>query len=137
MRVSFSPWGLRDPRSPELRAGDPEPPAHEPGSSAQKGDFASIAEIFAAPPRYRRIILGAPGAGKSVLVAELQRTLIETPAPGDPVPVIVRAATWKPNEQSLLDWLAHRLSHDYGWRAACVRTRPCRSRADTADHRRP
>jgi hypothetical protein len=50
-----------------------------------------------------------------VLVAELQRRLIEAPAPGDPVPVIVRAATWNPEKQSLLDWLAERLSRAYGW----------------------
>jgi hypothetical protein len=82
---------------------------------SQAGDFNSVAEAFSQVPRYRRVVLGEAGAGKTVLVTELQRRLVEAPRPGDPLPVIVRAAAWKPDRKSLLDWLAQQLNHDYGW----------------------
>ena len=50
-----------------------------------------------------------------MLVKELQRKLVEAPRPGDPLPVIVPAAAWRPDRESLLDWLAQQLAADYGW----------------------
>jgi hypothetical protein len=84
-------------------------------AQAGDGDFDSVADAFRQQPRYRRVVLGEAGAGKTVLVTELQRKLVEAPQPGDPLPVIVPAAAWKPDKQSLLDWLAERLAEDYGW----------------------
>jgi hypothetical protein len=55
----------------------------------QAGDFESVAAAFARKPRYRRVVLGTAGSGKSVLMAELQRKLVEAPSgPDDPLPVI-------------------------------------------------
>jgi hypothetical protein len=82
---------------------------------SQAGAFDSVADAFSHEPRYRRVVLGEAGAGKTVLVTELQRKLVEVPKPGDPVPVIVPAAPWRPDRQSLLDWLGERLAADYGW----------------------
>jgi NACHT domain len=84
-------------------------------SQASDGDFDSVADAFSREPRYRRVVLGEAGAGKTVLVTELQRKLVEAPRPGDPLPVIVPAGAWEPDKQSLLDWLAKRLKDDYGW----------------------
>jgi len=98
MRVRFGPW---KPETGESQAG--------------VGDFTSVAKDFAEEPRYRRVILGEAGAGKSVLVGELQRKLIEVPSPGDPLPVIMPAASWLPEKHSLLEWVARRLARDYGW----------------------
>ena len=82
----------------------------------QAGDFESVAEAFARKPRYRRVVLGTAGSGKSVLMAELQRKLVEAPSgPDEPLPVIVRAGAWRPKKQPLLDWLAQQLATDYGW----------------------
>jgi hypothetical protein len=81
----------------------------------QIGDFDSVAKAFSQVPRYRRVVLGEAGAGKTVLVTELQRRLVEAPRPGDPLPVIVPAAAWRPDTHSLLDWLADQLATDYGW----------------------
>jgi hypothetical protein len=81
------------------------------------GDFDDVAEVFARKPRYRRIVLGEAGAGKTVLVKELQRSLLETPGSVSPLPVIVPAAAWKPDRQSLLDWLAQQLAEDHAWLA--------------------
>jgi hypothetical protein len=82
---------------------------------SRAGDFDSVAEAFSQEPRYRRVVLGEAGAGKTVLVTELQRKLVEESQPGDPVPVIMPVAAWRPDRQSLLDWLGERLAADYGW----------------------
>jgi len=37
--------------------------------------FAQVRESFSAEPRYRRVVLGKPGAGKTVLVCELAKQL--------------------------------------------------------------
>jgi predicted NACHT family NTPase len=112
MRVKFTPWsddaGSQGPHD----ATDTDAPAEE---QSQAGDFDSVADAFSLEPRYRRVVLDEAGAGKTVLVTELQRKLVEAPKPGDPVPVIVPAAAWRPDRQSLLDWLGERLAADYGW----------------------
>jgi NACHT domain len=113
MRVSFAPWteDVSSQRCQEAaaRGGD------SVAKRFQAGDFNSVAEAFSQVPRYRRVVLGEAGAGKTVLMAELQRRLVEAPQPGDPSPVIVSAAAWRPDRQSLIDWLTQQLAADYGW----------------------
>jgi NACHT domain len=112
MRVRFGPWiEAVDSQGPQDAARVDAPAAEQ----SQAGGFDSIADAFSQEPRYRRVVLGEAGAGKTVLVTELQRKLVEAPRPGDPLPVIVRAAAWRPDRQSLLDWLADQLAADYGW----------------------
>jgi NACHT domain len=112
MQVRFSPWAdvvgrrvLPDGASPDM------PTAGQPSA----GDFRSVVEAFSREPRFRRVVLGEAGAGKSVLVAELQRKLLAAPESDGPVPVIVPAGDWRPDRRSLLDWLADRLAADYAW----------------------
>ena len=112
MQVRFSPWAesvdrqaLPDAVGPDVSTAG-QPP---------DGDFGHVVEAFSREPRFRRVVLGEAGAGKSVLVAELQRKLLSAAGPDDPVPVIVSAGAWRPDRQSLLDWLADRLATDHAW----------------------
>ncbi len=112
MRVGFAEWaGAFDSHARYDPARVDAPAAAQPLT----GDFDSVADSFSQKPRYRRVVLGEPGAGKTVLVTELQRQLVEASRPDDPLPVIVPVAAWQPDTQSLLDWLAEQLAADYGW----------------------
>lgn len=79
---------------------------------AIEGSYAKIADVFiksASPPRL--VILGDPGAGKSMLVLQLTLDLLSRRQSSDPVPVLLPAATWQP-ARPLDDWIADRLSAD-------------------------
>lgn len=59
-------------------------------------------------PTRRLVILGEPGAGKSVLMIRLLQDLIERRANGEPVPVLFSLASWDPH-QPLKSWMADQL----------------------------
>lgn len=59
-------------------------------------------------PTRRLVILGEPGAGKSVLLIRLLQDLIARRAAGDPVPVLFSLASWDPH-QPLKTWMAGQL----------------------------
>ena len=108
------PMQVRFARCQGSVAQSPPPDGALPGQGLA-GDFGNIVDAFTRDPPFRRIVLGAPGAGKTVLVTELQRRLVAAPGPRDPLPVIVPAAAWRPDRHSILAWLAHRLSADYAF----------------------
>jgi predicted NACHT family NTPase len=61
----------------------------------------------------RRVsLIGAPGAGKTTLVAFVAQELlrVDRRAPADPVPVIVSLADWDPRVDTLQRWISLRLS---------------------------
>jgi hypothetical protein len=60
----------------------------------------------------RVVVLGPPGAGKTVAAIVLTLELLKRRAPGDPVPVLLPIARWDPGEH-LHDWIARRLVEDY------------------------
>ncbi|WP_411129051.1 NACHT domain-containing protein [Streptomyces sp. x-19] len=93
----------------------PADPAYRPDAdaSALSGSDADIADVFARVPGGRLVILGEPGAGKTMLLVRLLLALVERRAPGLPVPVIFPLASWDPSRQDLADWLADRLATDY------------------------
>ncbi|MER6006503.1 hypothetical protein ABT120_48755 [Nonomuraea angiospora] len=61
----------------------------------------------------RMVILGEPGAGKSVLAFMLMRGLLDERADGDRVPVLLSAASWDPTRQGLNDWIVRTLAVTY------------------------
>ncbi|MFI6074442.1 hypothetical protein ACIA5C_23065 [Actinoplanes sp. NPDC051343] len=73
------------------------------------GDYAGIAGVFdrADVPK-RLIVLGEPGAGKSMLAIHLTLQLLERRPPGGPAAVLLSAAGWNP-AQPLDDWIADQL----------------------------
>jgi hypothetical protein len=61
----------------------------------------------------RLVVLGAPGAGKTMLLIALVEELLAARRPGDPVPVLMTLTDWDPPRQRFHDWLAEHLVRDY------------------------
>jgi CHAT domain/NACHT domain len=63
------------------------------------------------------LLLGAPGAGKTIALCELARDLIQRASTDDaaPLPVILRLAPWRASlQQDLKTWLQSQLQSQYG-----------------------
>jgi hypothetical protein len=80
-------------------------------------DMLGIGAFFSAIPSHRMVILGDPGAGKTVLaielVLQLVRPIVREIDRTSPVPVRFPAVSWA-NGQDLEQWLTERLIIDYG-----------------------
>ncbi|MGH3808741.1 MAG: NACHT domain-containing protein [Pseudonocardiaceae bacterium] len=88
--------------------------AEDPTPADLAGRLDGIVEIFARVPSRRMVVLGRPGAGKSVLAIRFTLDILARRGPGEPVPVIFPVSTWDPARDSLHGWLAERLVADFG-----------------------
>lgn len=80
------------------------------GPAELAGEYAGIGDLFTAPDAPKRlIVLGEPGAGKSMLVLNLALQLLARRAPQEPVPVVLSAAAWNP-VLGLDDWVAGQIT---------------------------
>lgn len=95
-----------DPAAP--RSGWAGDPAELAGSG---GELAAV--IVQKVPTRRLVVLGAPGAGKTLLLVRLVLDLLSRRRSGEAVPVLVSLASWNPLKQELHPWLAGRLATDY------------------------
>jgi hypothetical protein len=77
-------------------------------ADAKTEQFAGIRETFTHTPARRMVILGAAGAGKSVLAIKLVRDLLESREPADRVPVLLPAATWT-RDCTMTEWITGQL----------------------------
>jgi NACHT domain len=97
------------PTAQKAMAGIP----HQKLNEAQiAGRFTSIRDTFENIETRRLVILGAAGAGKSVLVVKLARELLAVRKPGMPIPVILPAATWNP-DRHMPDWISDQLESNH------------------------
>ena len=90
-------------------AGWPSPPppgtwATRPDELAGGGD--QLVKVLAQVPTGRLVVLGEPGAGKTMLMVRLVLDLLADRATGVPVPVLASLASWNPSDQDLHSWLA-------------------------------
>jgi hypothetical protein len=97
-------------------AGWPEPPltgtwASSPADLAGKGE--DLVKVVTRVPTGRLVVLGEPGAGKTILMVRLVLDLLVRRAKGGPVPILASVASWDPASQPLRDWLAARLLIDH------------------------
>lgn len=83
-------------------------PAELAGSG---GDLAAV--LAQKVPTGRLVVLGEPGAGKTLLLVRLVLGLLDQRQPGGSVPVLLPLASWNPAKQDLHAWLASRLATDY------------------------
>src|SRR5207247_1673938 len=60
------------------------------------GRLDQIGEKYLALPHRRLVVLGEPGAGKTVLAILLTLSLLERRQSGEPVPVLLGLASWDP-----------------------------------------
>ncbi|MFD7757252.1 NACHT domain-containing protein [Streptomyces sp. NPDC059757] len=72
------------------------------------GDVAGVPEFLRSLPRRQLVVLGAPGAGKSVLALLLAWDLLESWQPSEPVPVLLSLSSWRPSI-GLRDWMAQHI----------------------------
>ncbi|MEV0039792.1 NACHT domain-containing protein [Streptomyces sp. NPDC050804] len=82
-----------------------------------EGDFHRAASQLAAGyrqlPSGRLVVLGEPGAGKTVLALMLTLGLLADRAPRTPVPVLLSVSAWDPVSESLDDWIVGTLATAY------------------------
>jgi hypothetical protein len=64
-------------------------------------------------PTGRLVVLGEPGAGKTMLMVRLVLDLLARRAAGGPVPFLVSIASWNPEKQDLRGWLGVQLRTDH------------------------
>jgi hypothetical protein len=75
---------------------------------------ASIVEVYD-HARGEVLILGEPGAGKTILLLELTRVLLERARQDEaqPIPVVFSLSSWAIKRQSLAEWLVSELNSIY------------------------
>src|ERR1039457_4317598 len=74
------------------------------GGRGRAGGLAGggkLADVLAKVPTGRLVVLGAPGAGKTMLLGQLLLDLIARRSPGGPVPVLLPVASWDPVAEGL------------------------------------
>ena len=91
---------------------------HEPGAAEPKplslaGDLTDLVGKFRQLPKRQLVVLGEPGAGKTVLAILLTLGLLNEPEPGEPVPVLLPVSSWNPQDEHLNTWLAPKLIEEY------------------------
>jgi hypothetical protein len=85
-------------------------------SDGLSGEWSEIVDTFVERvPTRRLLILGGPGAGKTMLMIRLIQGLIARKKNGldVPVPVIFSLGSWNPVSQDLTAWLTECLMRDY------------------------
>ncbi|MFE9492506.1 NACHT domain-containing protein [Streptomyces sp. NPDC006641] len=83
-----------------------------------------IVAVFHRVASRRLVILGAPGAGKTVLALNLVLRLLDRRQEDEPVPVLLSMGSWDPARETLHLWMARRLAED----DPALRTRSGRGR---------
>jgi NACHT domain len=94
---------------------DPRPPPLGPdGADAPLPGGTSARDLYDRAGS-QLLILGEPGAGKTALLAELARSLLDDATrSSDAVPVVFQLQSWAVDRQALEEWLVAGLSRDYG-----------------------
>jgi NACHT domain len=85
--------------------------ASGPGDLAGTG--GELAGVLIRVPTGRLVVLGEPGAGKTMLMVRLVLDLLGRRDPGGPVPFLASVASSAPSDQDLRSWLAARLVIDH------------------------
>jgi hypothetical protein len=87
------------------------------------GDLDRVTDFYQGLESGRLVVLGAPGAGKTVLLSHLVLGLIRDRAPAAPVPVLISLTSFDPGDdgtapdpvlrERLTTWMAGRLAESY------------------------
>ncbi|MEU7866478.1 hypothetical protein [Dactylosporangium sp. NPDC049140] len=72
-----------------------------------------IGAEFGKIPNGRLVVLGEPGAGKSVLALLLALGLLRRRSSGTAVPVLLSAASWDPTSGGLDEWIVQSVAQSY------------------------
>jgi DNA-binding SARP family transcriptional activator len=80
---------------------------------SRRGDLTDVVSRFRELPAQQLVVLGEPGAGKTVLAVLLTLGLLADPVPGSPTPVLLSLASWDPQREHLHSWLTRTLVEEY------------------------
>lgn len=120
--------GLRDPRPIRVRWSSTSRPIEAPADSVLgrdpeiggrvlrlklAGDLTGVADAVRRLPAHQLVVLGEPGAGKSVLAMHFALAELAQRKPRGPVVILLSLADWDPRREHLHLWLARRISADY------------------------
>ena len=83
------------------------------GPESLAGSGRELPQVLQRIPTGRLVVLGEPGAGKTVLMIRLVLDLLSDRKPGSPIPVLCPVASWDPAYMGLNDWLAEMLPMDH------------------------
>ena len=90
----------------------PQPGILADGPAELAGAGSDLIKVLAKVPTRRLVILGEPGAGKTMLVVRLVLDMLARRRPGDAVPFLASVASWNPEQQDLHSWLATQMIVD-------------------------
>ncbi|WP_113701780.1 NACHT domain-containing protein [Nonomuraea lactucae] len=105
--LTVRPTGRPVQALPEALLGGIGPIGHAAVDGAE-----GVADLFRGLPIRQLVILGEPGAGKTVLAMLLTLALLRERSAGALVPVFLPMASWNPDTR-LDTWMADRLVEDY------------------------
>ncbi|WP_327691738.1 NACHT domain-containing protein [Streptomyces sp. NBC_00461] len=78
------------------------------------GEGSEIDKVFLErTPTRRLIILGDPGAGKTVLLIRLILSILARRESGEAVPMLFSLASWNPDLEGFLSWMTRKISQDH------------------------
>lgn len=109
-------WGQLASMATGWPGGPPGEPSQWPAAvTGLCGGDGEIGDIFLRRvPTRRLLMLGEPGAGKSVLLTRLQGALLSERANGGRVPVVFPLASWDVSRQTFRAWMTEQLVQDHG-----------------------
>jgi DNA-binding SARP family transcriptional activator len=90
-----------------------EPGISDPKPLSLRGDLTDLVAKFRQLPKRQLVVLGEPGAGKTVLAMLLTLGLLNDLQPGEAAPVLLPLSSWNPQNEHLHTWFARRLTEEY------------------------
>jgi len=73
-----------------------------------------VSKLLRSLPLRQLVVLGEPGAGKSVLAVMLAHQLLSHQQQGEPVPLVLPVSSWNPTAESVGAFVTRRLREDFG-----------------------
>jgi NACHT domain len=84
--------------------------ASAPADLAGAGN--DLVDVLGRVPTGRLVVLGEPGAGKTILLVRMVLDLLSRRLPGQPVPVLMPLGSWDPEQEDLYTWIERWLTTD-------------------------